>query len=272
MKPAAFLFLLGSLFLFFSCTTESHRNRGSLSDAFEKSRDDSEEDRTVPDEEDDPWFYERDDENESEWDDESEPSYSGEDNPDSGDILLEGYTGESGLFLLLRAGSSIASSPYFDNPFDMEILLGTTREGPIGFFLFAGFKNLNVKPEDSLYESIDPDPFILHAGLEFRYYPLKATLFFNPYFCGRVSGFSLFWVFKNALIAGSETIHSDYVGGMGFDAGLGVDFLRTDTFQAGVQILPQGFLFSEETAEGFTNDYFGAFGDIRLTIEAGMTF
>lgn len=260
------------MILIFSCTTSSDRHRGNLSDAMEKSRDDYEKERVVPDEEEDNSFWFHQDREESEQPDAPEgiPEEGGAGNSSEGTAVSAAEPAD--LFLLFRGGSSLVGNPHFDNPLDLEILLGTNGEGLFGYYLFGGFKSLQVQRDDSLYESINPKPFILHAGLELRYYPIKSWHYFVPYLTGRMAGFALFWSYRNALIARGDTIHSDSVGGVGFDAGIGVNFIQTESFQAGIQLLPQGFLFGEETSQGFTNDVFSTYGNVRVTAEAGMIF
>ena len=150
------LFLLLILFLLASCTTSSPRNRGTLSDAMDKSRDDYEDERTVPDEQDE-WYYDE---------PEEEPEY--EDREDGApEYNYAAYpTVAQDVFLLLRGGASLASDPYFENPLDGEVLVGSSSEGNLGFFLFAGFKALDVQKDDDIYESIENDPFFLYCGLE----------------------------------------------------------------------------------------------------------
>jgi len=255
-----FMVLLLLLFLF-SCMSSSHRNRGSMSGAMDKSRDDYEGERTVPDEEDEDYWF---DEEEEDGDipEDSAPEYDSDDTGIPDEPL--------NLFLLVRGGASFVSDPYFENPLDMEVLIGGLGESNFGFFLFAGFKNLDVQSDSSISAAIKSHPLILDIGGEIRYYPFHELTYFSPYVAGRISGFVLFWSYKNDLIAGSDTISSDYLGGVGLDGGIGVDFVQTDHFQAGFLLLPQAFLFGDETAEGFNNDIFDAYGTVRWSVEAGF--
>ncbi|OQY32153.1 MAG: hypothetical protein B6241_12010 [Spirochaetaceae bacterium 4572_59] len=222
----------------------------------DKARDDYEEERRVPDREDNDWVEDDDD------------YYPESEDPDSESSVTPDEL--QNLFLMLRSGASFRSDPYFNNPFDLEILLGSNGDGYFGVFLFAGFKKLEVQSEEELYESIKPNPFILHCGVEMRYYPFEKWTYFSPYITGRISGFSLFWMYKNALVAGPDTISSDYLGGLGLDGGVGVDFIQNENFQAGFLMLPQVFLFGEETSKGFSNDVFLSYGNIRWSLEAGF--
>ncbi len=270
MKKTGIVLVWWIALLGISCTTGSDRNRGNLSGAMEKSRDDYKEERVVPDEEEDPWFSEDREEKDPP---PSDPQSPDEGNPGSVDSEGTDLTEDpADLFLLFRGGSSLYEGAHFENPLDLEVLLGTTRDSFLGYFLFGGLKTLTVRREDSLYDSIKPRPFMLQGGLELRYYPIKNWRYFLPYATGRMSGFILFWNYQNALIAGSDTIQSDSLGGLGLDLGVGIDLIQTDTFQAGIQLLPQSFLFGEETSQGFTNDIFDTYGNIRITAEAGMIF
>ena len=270
MKIPGIFLVLGITFMSVSCTTGSDRNRGSLSDAMDKSRDDYKEERVVPDEEDDSWFF--DDQDGRESPPEAPDSSEGGEVEQAGEAKSALSEEPLELFLLFRGGSSLTGGLHFENPLDLEILLGTSRDTLLGYYLFGGLKTLRVRRDDSLYESIKSRPFILQGGLELRYYPVKTWIYFLPYLTGSMSGFVMFWNYQNALTAGSDTFKSDSLSGLGLDLGVGIDLIQTDTFQAGIQLLPQAFLFGEETSQGFNNDIFNTYGNIRITAEAGMIF
>ena len=156
-------------------------------------------------------------------------------------------------------------------PLIWSFSMGARGQSRFGGYVFGGFKNLDVQTTHPVSQSIDPDPLILYLGVELRCYLFPRLRIFSPYLAGRMSGFTLFWSFRNELITDEDiTITYDYLGGIGLDAGVGVDFIQTDTFQAGILLLPQSFLFGEETARGFSNDYFNPYGTVRWSVEAGF--
>ncbi len=261
------LLLLLPILLLTGCTTSSTHNRGSLSGAFDKSRDESEDDREVPDEEreEDDWFFE----------DEEEDDY-----PAAGAATAASAvsSGPTSLTLIIRGGSGFHGDPYFDpTPFG-EILLGD-RSGRFEFYGFAGFQALSVQPdfpedaapEDKLAESIE-DPLILDAGVEVRAYLFENQEFFNPYILARVGGVYLFWSLKNPIVSGDTTISTDTLGGLLLGCGAGVDFIRTESFKLGALVIPEVYFLGEVTSKGFTNDYFDSQGVVKWALEGGYRF
>ncbi|MDA3958190.1 hypothetical protein [Oceanispirochaeta sp.] len=247
-----------------SCTTSSTHNRGSLSGAMDKSRDENEGDREVPDEDDSSWWTE-DDEDPDE--DESEDQDDLYDTEDATRSPSEPMT----LNVLLRGGRSLRARPYFSSDFNGEILIGD-RINHWEVYLFGGFDNLNLYSTHALSESIKDNSFALYAGLEGRYYMFPDLQIFSPFALARIGGLYLFWEFQNALTSGDDTIKSDILGGLLLGAGLGVDLYHGEAFRVGVTMIPEVYLFGEETSQGFTNDYFSSQGFIRWGLEAGARF
>jgi hypothetical protein len=254
------LYLFVPLFLsvaLISCSTSSDYNRGSLSDAMEKTKDDSEEDREVPSEIKD--------------DRDSDQEHEERRNQGDEDINYEGLDA-SELMFSIRGGTNFYSDPYFDSDMEGEVLLGVPAgEGSFRFYLFGGVKILQAQSDDPIALSIKKDAIQLNGGVEFRYYPLPELPVFSPYLIGRCGGFFLFWNYKNDLIWGDDTISSDIIGGVLLGTGIGVDLIHLKAFSLGAQLIPEVYLFGEETSEGFTNDYFDSYGTIRFTVEAGFS-
>jgi len=250
------------LLLFLSCTTSSPRNRGSLSGAMDKSRDDYEDERRVPDEPDDPW------ENEDPGDDEETPPP-----PDEADPSEAVSDDSVSLIVLGRGGMGFRGGPYFFPRGGGELLIGDVLgKGHWEVYLFGGFNHLIVRSTHEVSDSIESDVFVLDAGIEGRFYPLPDLTFFSPWVSGRMGGMILFWQFKNSLTAGSDTIGSDSLGGLLLGLGAGVDFIHGDSFRLGFSMTPEVWLFGDETSQGFTNDYFDAQGVIRWALEGGLRF
>ena len=80
----------------------------------------------------------------------------------------------------------------------------------------------------------------------------------------------MYWSFKNPLEAGGDVITSDSVGGMMLALGAGIQFINTGTFRAGVSCIPETHFFYSETQQGFQNDVFDLYGNIRWAVEAGL--
>ncbi|WP_143305719.1 hypothetical protein [Marispirochaeta aestuarii] len=246
--------LLGLVLLVTACTTSSPYNRGSLSDAMEKAKDDYPEEREVPSQRDRrPWW-------EDEEDDQSVA--------DEAAYLASNSSGR--VYLGARGGNSWKSSPYFDSLMDAELLL-SFRDAHAEAGVFGGFKSVTAKEGSSIEESVDGGVIFLRAGIEGRYYPFPDLEFFSPYLLGQAGGIYMYWSFKNPLKAGADTITSDSVGGMMLGVGIGVNVIDTDFLRIGAACIPETHLFHSETQEGFQNDVFDYYGTVRWALEAGLS-
>ena len=241
------------------CMTSSSRSRGSLSDAMDKARDDHEGSREVPDDP-DPW-WERDDDDDY---------YPDNDDPYTGSTASDPYDGP--LELVLRYGDSLGGSPYFSRQRGLEIALGFEGEGLVDLLVYGGIHSLETDKNHPVYLSIGQSALLLNAGIEGRVYPFREMTFFSPYAGARIGGIYMTWSFENPLTAGGDTIFSDTVGGLSLGVCAGVDLLHTDHLRLGLQLNPEAYFFSGETGEGFENDYFGAQGFLRVTMEGGIIF
>lgn len=245
-----------------SCATGSPYNRGSLSDAMDKARDDHRGSREVPNDRDEiPW-----------WDAGTTDRGSGEaeaadDATGSGSAEDTSFAGP--VKLLARGGNAWAAGPYFDPFLDAELLLGF-RDGNVEGLLFAGLKGAEAKSGSDLADSIDGGVLFLRAGLEVRYYPFPKRRFLSPYTLVQIGGIYMTWAYRNPLDAGTETIFNDAVGGLLLAAGAGVSVVDAGGFRLGVSCIPELHIFSPETENGFQNDVFGYYGSVRWAIEAGI--
>lgn len=262
MKTTLSLFFAGILMILgIGCSTSPQYDRGSLSDAMEKSRDDYPDEREVPSDE-KPWWEQEDPEEENR--NSGGDSY---DDEESNDESNYDPGPSEPLFFGVRGGNALTGGPYFDSLFDGEFLLGF-EDGNVMGAVFAGLKAVKAKPDSEISESIEEGVLILRAGVEGRYYPLPDLKYFSPYLLGQAGGLYMYWSFKNPLDAGVETIAGDSVGGVILGAGAGVDLLHLENFKLGASCIPEAHLFGAQTQEGFDNDVFGAYGTVRWTVEA----
>ena len=147
-----------SLLIFSSCMTSSPRHRGSLSDAMDKSRDDYEDERDVPDEP-DPWeIEEREPENQR-------PA------SETQQSQQTGSNGPSTILLLTRGGYEFSGGPFFDRGYDGEILVGTPVGQRAEVYLYGDFNNLHTEPSHTVSESIKGDVLTLGVGGEGSFLP-----------------------------------------------------------------------------------------------------
>lgn len=238
------------IILLTGCVTSSNKSRGSLNDAMDKSRDDYEEERVVPDEDD----------------------YWNKDNEDNSDIYVAAteILDPTDLVLILRVGKSLLSGPYFSSSTGAEILLGGLYTSHTELFLYGGLEILELNKNHSVSESIKEYPFMLTGGVEARYYPIEDLEYFTPYLLGRIGGMILAWEFRNSLNHGDVT--TDSLGGFTIDVGIGFDIVHSDSLRLGILCKPQSYLYGIETTEGFTNDYFDVSGLINISAEIGYKF
>lgn len=248
------------MFLVIGCVTSSPYDRGPLSEAMEKARDDYPDDREVDNRRDDPT---RDEDFPDPWDNDSvwEKDEDYQDEIESIDLntATDWYIG-------LRGGSAIRSSPYFDSLFDAEVFCGF-RDGSGELQFFGGIKAATVKPGDPLEESVDDGVVFLRGGMEFRVVPFPQWDFISPYLSLRAGGLYMYWTFENPLTAGTEEITRDSVGGMLLGAGPGVNIINHERFRLGTAFIPEINLFYSETKQGFQNDVFSHYFTTRWVVE-----
>jgi len=251
------------LLLLVSCATTSNVDRGSLSDAMEKARDDYPEEREVPSEpKGDPWDTENENDRGSGKNDSPEEY-------EESEGTIHAASPEP-TYLGVRGGNAFYSYPYFDSLFDAEVLLGTgAARGEMLFF--GGIKAVTAREDSEIKESIDDGVLFLRAGVEGRYYPLPDRPVLSPYLLAQAGGLYMYWSFRNPLDAGGETIISDSVAGIFLAAGGGVNLINTELFRLGFAWIPEIYLFYSETKKGFTNDVFDSYSAVRWSLEMGLT-
>ncbi|QEN04059.1 hypothetical protein EW093_04860 [Thiospirochaeta perfilievii] len=208
------------ILLFNSCVTSSNHNRGSLSDALNKAKDDSN-DRYVEDEPDNDWYYEEPNNSNDGW------FFNDRNNQDVGvRIDSQNPVDPEPFFIIFREGSSVLNGPYFDQSIGGELLFGGSEE-EYNLFFYVGLDMLDPDMTNDILEGVNKDSlFMFTGGIELRYYPMNNLKFLSPYILGRLGGALLSFEFKNSLFDGTESIHSDSLGGFTLDAGLGVDIIH----------------------------------------------
>ncbi len=260
-----------------SCVTSSSRNRGSLSDAMEKARDDYPDKREVPSEpnrnfpsdsyRNDPYyndpFYKN-------------PRYSEPNYNDPFPVMPAENSDykpvQKDMFTILRVGSTILSGPFAKSSFNTELLVGDDYSND-SLFLYGKLQIIELESNHQISKSLHPNPIILSGGVEYRIYPLKEQQIFSPYLLGRAGGIFLFWDYKNKLYDEDQiSIESDVLGGITLSLGVGLDIFKTDKFRIGLTLIPSGYLYGNQTIQGFYNDYFTPSGDLLLSGEIGIKF
>ncbi len=241
-----------------SCVSAPERDRGSLSDAMDKARDDHEGSRSVPDEPagkndmpegawivDPPRRHDRDRGNDSQ----REP-------------LIQGSTSDT-LSFGFRSSVSLASSEDWASPLDMDMLLGSSGDS-MGLFGYLGLRVVDPGESSPLSASIKDSAGIVRAGFQFRWYPLSYREYLSPLIDFSIGGFTMGWTYRNALTAGNDTILGDSLGGLHLALGAGVSIVRGTRAEFSVRLVPEAYLFGDKTDEGFTNDFFKPLGVLKL--------
>jgi hypothetical protein len=242
-----------------SCSTEPTHYRGSLSDAMDKSRDDYEGDRSVPD-------IPR----------PTEQKYPGEQQVYGTTQYPESYPSEGDSYeptefwLGLRGGNGYYDSRDMEPLADGDIMAGGEVSSNLEVDLFAGFKVTRAVAGSALDESVKDSQLFLKAGLEGRYSPLPGWPVFSPYLSAGLGAFFMGWNFRNALSAGDDIITSDSITGLMVSVGAGMYLLRLEHFRVGISVQPEMYLFGLVTAEGFDNDYFDYYDAIKYVAEIAV--
>jgi len=243
-----------------SCSSTPAHYRGSLSDAMDKSRDDYEGDRTVPDAQHAPAYQQP----------EAYPAYvyygSAEAVPMPG-----GPSGPSEFWIGIRGGNGYYSSRDMEPLADGDVIAGGEAAPNIELDLYAGFRVNRAVADSSLDASVKDPLLFLKAGIEGRYAPFPDLPVLSPYLSAGMGGFYMGWNFRNPLPS-DYTITSDSVGGFLMTVGAGVYLVHLDRFRIGIGIRPELYLFGMVTGEGFDNDYFDYFDAITVNGEIAFKF
>ncbi len=242
-----------------SCSTTPTHYRGSLSDAMDKSKDDYEGDRTVPDWQRAPEYA-------------PPPQYPADDYHGSTETVSDGddASGPSEFWIGFRGGNGYYDSRDMEPLADGDILAGGEVSPNLEVDLYAGFKVTRAVPGSSLDESVKDPQLFLKAGIEGRYSPLPEWPVFSPYLSAGMGTFFMGWNFRNALSSGTDIITSDSITGFMMSVGAGIYLLNLERFRIGIGVQPEMYLFGTVTTEGFDNDYFDYFDSIKIIAEIAV--
>lgn len=267
--------------LFASCYSTPSRDRGSLGDAMDAARDDSQ-DRSVPSKPrfpyDDPYDDPYDKPFVPVWPSppvskpnppvakpkqpqvppsEVEPEEPAE--PASIDPV------DAETAFGIRYGVSPFVSGDADRIDDVSMLFGFAA-GDTELFALLSAKLLEPASGSDLYLSTADNLTMFSIGGEFRRLPFPDRVFLSPWLGFGAEAFIMGWEFRNPLVAGSDTITSDMLGGFLLYPSLGAYLIRNSHASVSVFVLPAVSFFREVTAEGFNNDVFLP----MLSCEAGV--
>lgn len=258
-RVASFFLVAAFCLLSVSCVTGSYRDRGSLSDAMDKARDDNEGSSSVPDrprypERDRDRYPERDRDRWVEEDRAASASSSPELNLSS---FNYGVRGSTSFMASGDQGSDWAC--------DLVLLAGLSESMDLDLFL--GLKTVTPKTGSDIDLSVDGNLYFFRVGGDVSFYPLPERRFLSPFVTVGLGGFIMAWSFENALYSKSETIKSDSLGGAFLQCGAGLYLYRGERLRLSVGANPEVYFFGTMTTEGFNNDYFSPMGSVNARVE-----
>ncbi len=242
-----------------SCTTSPYRNRGSLSDAMDKARDDHEGSRRVPDRARPPDY------DSPPYRGAGDGDYDGDNDVDSGSA--GGGSGVSDVRYGIRGSTAILSYGDCGPDWSADFVVSASGEGALSGAVFVGLRSVEPKAGSDLDLSVDGNLYFLRAGVEATYLPIPEMRVFCPYLTGGLGGFLMLWEYENTIIAGSERIDSDTLGGVLLFCGVGVYPYRGERLRLSVGLTPEVYFFGSVTNEGFDNDYFSPMTSVSVRFE-----
>lgn len=248
-----------------SCSSVPDRDRGSLSDAMDKARDDNEGSRSVPDAPagggdlpDGAWIVDP-------------PSRSPRrgsvdaDDETPSDPLVTGYQSDR-LSFGFRGSYDLASSEPWSSPVDFDLIAGVSGENA-AMLGYLGLRTVDPGEGSAFEASIEDSAGILRVGLQFRWFPFPGRQYLAPQLDVALGGFVMGWTYRNALTAGNDTILGDSLGGAHLALGAGVSLARWERAEFGLRVVSEAYLFGDKTDEGFDNDFFAPLGVVKLVGE-----
>lgn len=268
---------LGLALILVSCASTPTQSRGSLSDAMGKARDDSE-DRSVPEKpkETRPPATNRPPVNNHPSSNNRPPANQNpphNDDPSSVEddasyeqepiIDFDGFFG-------FRYGYSPLVSKDIAYIHDSKIVLGGTLSPHLDLVLDVGFVLLSPNSDSTLAESLSKDSFALTslcAGFEFRYTIYPQLTLFSPWVGCGIDALIMTWHYRNALVAGSETISTDSLRGASLRPSLGFTIFESPSFAFLLYAQAEAYLFNEITQKGFDNDVFPEITNLQFGAE-----
>lgn len=260
--PIAGLIILAAFCLLsVSCVTGSYRDRGSLSDAMDKARDDNEGSTKVPDR---PRNPERDRDRghdrghgRDRWAEEDRASAASS----APELNLSSFNyGVRGSTSFVASGDQGS-----DWACDLVLLAGLSESMDLDLFL--GLKTVTPKAGSDIDLSVDGNLYFFRVGGDLSFYPLPERRFLSPFVTVGLGGFIMGWSFENALYSKSETIKSDSLGGAFLQCGAGLYLYRGERLRLSVGAHPEVYFFGTMTTEGFNNDYFSPMGSVNARVE-----
>ncbi|MBF0225708.1 MAG: hypothetical protein HQK76_09665 [Desulfobacterales bacterium] len=251
------ILLILAFIFFYGCFGTQHKYRGKLSDAMDKSSDTYEGERKISSAENSNGINSE--VNSQEKQNETNlftASESKELEHDTDDNFFVGFSGGSGIL----KGEDFLNINYFNASF------GTYYDDYKRFELFAGMAWAPIKETSELNNSIENGVIMFNAGLAFKIFTTPRHTFLGQYFILGADYTLMFWTYKNDIKVDNDYISADNIEGIELFTGIGINFLQTNFFQIGGEILPSVIFWLPLTNEGFENDVFNPFLMIKFKI------
>lgn len=137
--------------------------------------------------------------------------------------------------------------------------------------LYVGGAIVDLKT-GSLPASAVDETRMFETGLTYRRYLNSARTAFSPYIAASAGYVWLGWDYRNAVVAGGDTIRSDSLNGGEGSVALGISTRRDSRVSAFGELGLGGTVFSDTTSQGFDNDVFHNFGFVSFKVGVSLKF
>jgi hypothetical protein len=257
-SESIFIILLFALFsiYFQSCSSFTGVRRGKLSDAMDKASDEHEGDRTVDtDFEPGDYYYEY------------EETTGTEETTDDFEAKIDSSIEKMGLTYSFMGGPGLIKGDDFFGLNHFNASIGTYLGEYHRLELFAGFAWAPVQKTSKLNKSLESGVLMLNAGINYKLFLTPKHTFLGQYVMLGAAYNKMFWSYKNSL----QDEYGDIIGADGLDGieiftGIGLHLIQTKIFQIGGEIVPGIVIWGWLTDEGFDNDVFSPFWEIKFRV------
>ena len=167
----------------------------------------------------------------------------------------------------------------YSMPFNGEIqgithftLTPASFEDERNFFgLYLGGAIVDLK-NGSLPSMATDNTWMFETGLTYRRYFNSPRTAFSPYIAASAGYVWLNWDYRNAIVAGGDTIQSDSLNGGEGSLALGISTRRESRLSAFGEVGLGGTIFADTTRQGFENDVFHNFGFVSFKVGVCVKF
>ena len=255
------------LILVAGCVSGNSRSRGRLSDVIEKSSDTHSGNRVV-----------KTTHKKSSWPFPAAYENDGVQNglePDNGagGLPLSDENLFEKVYFGISSGCALVENDDFERMKTIQLVLGFMGEEKSAFEVMAGGSWASIKTVSALDQSIEDGVYIfqMEAAYKHFFHGSQKAEKLSPYFKIGMGWQYMWWDYKNTVYTtDGEKIDFDTLSGFELFTGLGVNIPISHYFKMGLEVLPEATFWGEVTSEGFENDVFSPYFNVR--IQAVITY